>query len=95
MPGPVEVELEALVRQPFALQSVGQPGLAQQIDGALLEQSCADALLDVFATASLNDDGINTSESQQVSEQKAARSRTDDHHLRAQRAHVRWAQAWW
>ena len=49
--------LEAVVHDAFALESLTDSGLDQQIDSALLEQSRADARFDVLACLALENDG--------------------------------------
>ena len=85
---PIEPELEALVHQPFAIEPVRQPGLAEEVDGALLEQAGPHPLLDVLPAAPLDHDGVHALQGEQVREQETTRARSDDHHLGAQSAHV-------
>ena len=49
MPLAVELELDPVVDDALALHPLADAGLAQQIDGALLEHAGADAVLDVLA----------------------------------------------
>src|SRR5205809_347092 len=52
----VEYEVDAMVDQSLALQAVADTGLAEQVDGALLQHAGPNALLDVLAGAALQHD---------------------------------------
>jgi hypothetical protein len=54
------------LHQPFAIEPVGEPGLAEQLDGALLERPGPDPLLDGLATASLEHERIHAPSGEQM-----------------------------
>jgi hypothetical protein len=56
VPARVKTQLDATVNQSFALQPVGETGVLENVDGALLEDSGSDAALDVLATALFDND---------------------------------------
>jgi len=62
----VEEQFDAVVRQAVAVEPRADAGLAQQVDGALLEHTRADPLLDVLPAASLDHDGLDAAQVQQV-----------------------------
>ena len=51
----------------FALQALAHPGLNQQIDRALFQQSGAHAFLDIFSAARFDDDGFNALQVEKMS----------------------------
>jgi hypothetical protein len=87
MAASVEVELETLVDQAFAIQSIGEPRAPKQVDGSLLQQARLHPLLDVLAAPALEDDGVDALPRQEMREEEDARARSDDRRLRAHPPH--------
>src|SRR4051812_29787515 len=77
----VEAQLDAVMDEPLACQAVAEPGLGQELDGALLEDAGADAVLDVLAAAGLEDDGVDALEVQEVRQHQPGGPGTDDSDL--------------
>jgi hypothetical protein len=65
----------------FLLQSLADTGLDQQLDGSVLEDAGANALLDVFAASILEDDGLDALQMQQVAEEEPGGPGPDDSDL--------------
>jgi hypothetical protein len=82
---PVEAQLDAVVDDALAVQALGHAHRAQQVDGALLEHACPDALLDILAAAGLEDDRVDALPMQQVRKRQTRRPSADDRYLRAHR----------
>ena len=99
VPAPVEAQLEAVVDQALAMQAVGQAGLVEQVDRALLEHAGAHARLDVLAAACLEDHGRDALSRQQVGQQQPGRAGAHDPDLGVHQApgsasaSTRWAMA--
>ena len=83
----VELELDPVVDDAFALQPVGDARLRQQLDGALLEDARPDPVLDVVAAAVLEHDRLDPRALEQPRERQPRRAGADDSHLRAGRGH--------
>jgi hypothetical protein len=83
VPLPRELELDPVVDEPFALEPLPHPDLAQEIDGALLEDAGANALLDVLAAPVLEDDGIDPLQMEEVRQHEPGGTGTDDPDLSA------------
>jgi hypothetical protein len=79
-----KAQFDAVMRDSFASQPGPQALGTQQINRTLFEHTCPDALLDVLATARLQDDGINIFEVQQVRKQQAGWPGPDDPNLSRQ-----------
>jgi hypothetical protein len=79
-----ELEMDALVHDPLALQARADTGVAQQVDRPLLEHAGADAVLDVVAAPTLEDDAVDPGELEQPRERQACRAGADDPDLRSQ-----------
>jgi hypothetical protein len=58
------------------------PRLDQQIDGALLEQTCAHTLLDILPASVFEDDGFDPLQMEQMGENEPCRTRSYDSDLR-------------
>ena len=78
-----EAQLDAMMREAFALKAFADAGFDQQIDGALLQYAGAHAVLDVFAVATLEHDRVDARKMQQMRQQQAGRPRADNAYLRA------------
>ena len=81
MAGAIETQPDAFVNQAFALQARAHAGLLQQVDGALLEDAGADALLDIFLGAGFKDDGFDSLEMKKMREGESCRACSDDSDL--------------
>jgi hypothetical protein len=79
----VHSELDPLVDQPLAVQALGDAGLFQKLDSAVLQNAGTDASLDVSTRPVLEDDALDPVQFQQACQQQSCRSRADDPHLRA------------
>ena len=62
----VELEVEPLVDEPFAVHALAHADAAQQVDRRLLEHAGAQPVLDVGAVASLDDDRVYALAGQQT-----------------------------
>ena len=80
---PVEEQLRAVVGQADAVHALAEAGLAQHLDGVVLQDAGADAVLGVVARAGLDDDALDAREVEQVREQQAGRACSDDSDLRS------------
>ena len=83
MPAPLELQLDAVVDEPFSLEPLPHADLRQQVDGALLEHPGADALLDVLAASVLEDDRVDGLEMEKVRQNEPGGTGTDDPDLGA------------
>src|SRR5262249_33700427 len=77
----VETQLDAVVDETLAVEPVGEVELAEEVDGALLEDAGADAGLDVVARAVLEDDGVDAAAGEGMSEDEAGGAGADDRDL--------------
>ena len=68
---------------PSASIRSAEPGLAQRLDGAVLEHAGTHPVLDVVAIARLEHHRLDALQVQQVRQQQPGRSGTDDRHLGA------------
>jgi hypothetical protein len=76
-------ELDAVMRQPLAHETTTDTGLAQQIDGGLLEHARAHPPLDVLAASALDDDGFDALQVKQVRKHQPGGTGADDAYLGA------------
>ncbi len=77
----VEREQQPVVNQSLAVQALGQAQLVEQVDGALLEDAGAHALLHVGAAAAFEDHRRDPFALQQMREHQAGRAGPDDRDL--------------
>ena len=82
-----EAQLDAMVDEALALETLADADLDQEVDRPLLEHTCAHPSLDVVARTVLEDYRLDALEMQQVSEHEAGRPRADDSDLRAGQLH--------
>ena len=68
VPAPGELQLDPLVDEALAAQTVAHADLVQQVDRPLLEDARADPLFDVLAAPRLEHDRVDALEMQQVRE---------------------------
>ena len=73
-----EAELDAGVRQAFAVQARAGAGGVEQVDGHLLEHAGADPAEHVVGRALLEDDGLDAGLGEQRREEQARRAGADD-----------------
>ncbi len=78
-----EAQLEAVVDDALVLQPLGEPHGAQQVDRALLQHARPHALLHVLARTVLEDHRLDPALVQQMRENEARGTCSDDSHLRA------------
>ena len=78
-----EAQVDAVMHQTFALHSCAHAHFGKQIDGVLLEQAGADALLTIFAAAGFEDDGFDAGKMQQMREDESGGTGSDDADLGA------------
>lgn len=74
----VPAQLDAVVHQPLGVETPGGTGLAERVDGGLLKDSGALALLDVRAVLAFQDHAVDACAVQQTGEQETCRSAADD-----------------
>ena len=84
----VELEVESLVDEPFAIHPVADAERAEQVDGSLLQHARANPPDDVVTAALFQDDGVDACQMEQVAKQKARRAGADDANLRPRGVHV-------
>ena len=80
---PAEAELDAVMHEALARESVADAGALQQLDRRMLEHARADPMLDVVAASVLDDDGLDAFEVQEMRQEESGRPRADDADLRA------------
>ena len=82
-----ELEVDAPVDDPLAVEPLADACVAEQVDRALLEHARADAVLDVLAAAVLEHDRLDPRPLQQPPERQSGGAGADDADLRALRLH--------
>ncbi len=85
---PAEAQLEPVVGQPERVHALGRADLAQDVDGAVLEDAGPLAGLDAVARAGLEDHRVDPPGPQQVREQQPRRAAADDGDLGPVGAHA-------
>jgi len=83
MAAAVESQLDAVMGESFAFEALPDARFDEQIDRALFEQACANALFDVFPGARFENHGFNSLQVEQVSEHQSRRTCPDNADLRA------------
>ncbi len=78
---PSNGDLHAVVHECLAVEALGEPEAAQELDARVLEHAGADALLDVLAAAVLEHDRLDAPRRQEVGQDEPGRSGADDPHL--------------
>jgi hypothetical protein len=63
---PIESQLDAVVHQTFALHSIANASLCQQVNRMLFQNSGTDTFLNVLAAAAFKNDGIDAAQVEQV-----------------------------
>ena len=84
---PLELHGDAVVEDPLAVHALSDTGLAQQLDGAVLEHAGADPVLDVVPAPVFEHDRLDSHPVEQVGERQSRRPGADDADLRAQPLH--------
>jgi hypothetical protein len=79
----LEEQLEALVDHPLPQQPVGEADLPEEVDRAVLQNACTDALLDVLPSLPLEHHRVDAAQVQKVCEHQAGRAGADDRDLGA------------
>ena len=77
----VEGQLQSVVDQALARQPVADAGLSQDIDRALLQQTCTDAGEQIFGRTPFEHDAVDAGKAQQAREQQSRRSAADNSNL--------------
>ena len=80
-----ELEVDAAVDDPFAVEPRCNAELAEEVDGALLEHARANPRLHVLAAAALEHDRLDTRPLEQSCQRQPRRARADDADLRPHR----------
>ena len=83
MPAAAEAQLDAVMLETFADETLAHARAFEELHGTMFEHAGAHAMLDVVAASCLDDDRLDALEMQQMREQQSCRSGTDDAHLRA------------
>ena len=78
MPLAVELELDAVVDDPLALQPVADAGLDEEVGDRLLEHAGADPVLDVVAAPVLEHDRLDALAVEELGEREPRRPGADD-----------------
>jgi hypothetical protein len=78
---PVDRELDATVGEALAIEAIGEPELAQQLDGRVLEHAGAHPVLDVRPVTLFEHDAVDAAGGEQVGEHEPGRAGADDRHL--------------
>ncbi|MNN18272.1 hypothetical protein D3C81_1314780 [compost metagenome] len=78
---PADEQFDAFVHQAFTVHPRCHTGFTQQVDSALLKYTGTDAPEHVFGGLALDNDGLDTRLVQQLAEQQAGRTCTDDCNL--------------
>ena len=89
MPFPLELQVDAMVDEPFAVHPLADADGAEEIHGALLEHACALSTLDVRTISVLDDDRVDAGAMEQMAKCEPGRSGADDGDLRASPCVVR------
>ena len=89
----VELQVDAVVDDALAVHALADARVAQELDRALLEHARADAVLDVFAAAVLEDDALDPRDLEQPREREPGRAGADDPDLRPHSPSLRRARA--
>ena len=80
--GAAEAEIDAIVEHSLALHARAHADFNQQVARPLLDQSGADAALDIVAAAVLQHDGLDARQMQEMRQHQPGRSCPDDTDLR-------------
>jgi hypothetical protein len=88
MPLPIDHDLDAVVHHRFAVEPFAEPGLAQQVHGALLQQPGPHSALDIITRSTLEHDRLNARPGQQMRKHEPRRPRAHNGDLRAHLAAV-------
>jgi hypothetical protein len=81
----VKPKFDSMVDEALAFEPVSDTYLREEIDRGLFENSRADALFDVVPAASLQNNGVNPVQVQQMAEHEPCRAGSDNPHLGAPR----------
>jgi hypothetical protein len=82
MPASVEAQFDSVMHQAFAPHTVADARFVEQIHRTLLQNPRADSRFHVLARLSLDYDGVDALEVEQMGEDQARRSGPDDADLR-------------
>ena len=82
MPLAAEAQLDTVMDHALLVQAVGDAGLGEAVDRALLQHAGAHAPLDVLAGAGLEHDGRDAAQLEQPREHQPGRARAHDPDLR-------------
>ena len=81
--GPAEAEIDAVVEHAFALHARARADLHQEVARPLLDQSGADATLDIVTAAVLQHDRLDARQMQEMRQHQPGRPCPDNTDLRA------------
>jgi hypothetical protein len=76
---------DPVMGEAFALETLADSRFDEQIDRAMLKQTRADSLLDVFSAARFKNDGLDSLQAEQMGEDQPRWTCTDNSDLRAHR----------
>ena len=82
----VEGDVDTFVDKPLGVNAGPCPGLIEQIDGALLEHASADAAQHVFGRTALDDDVVDASAAEELTQEQPRGTGADDGDLGAHHA---------
>ena len=74
----LEGQLDAAVGEPLAVEPIGEAEVAEQGDTRVFEHAGADAMLDVVAVVTFEDDAVDAAGREEVGEDEPGRSGPDD-----------------
>jgi hypothetical protein len=83
----VEAKLDTVVHEAFALHPLARPRVFDQFGDPVFDHARSNALLDVLATATFKDDVVDSFSLEQMPQEQARGTGTDDDHLRTQFLH--------
>jgi len=95
VPFSLELQMNAVMDESFAIHPVADAERAEQVDGSLLQHARAQSSLDVRAITPLDDHGVDPVMVQQMPQREPRRSGPDDRDLCAGRLVSRHAGGAW
>ena len=87
MPAAAEAQLDAVMLETFADETLAHARAFEELHGTMFEHAGAHAMLDVVAASILYDHGFHTMQMEQVGQQQTRRAGADDPYLSTQLSH--------
>ena len=87
-------DLDTVMRQPLGVQPRGAAGPAHQIHRPLFEHAGPDPPENIVAVDPVEDHRLDPGPKEQLPQQQARGTRSDDHHLGAHAISSRWPRPW-